>query len=143
MDSVIGHARQGIRHAWDCVALLLAVAAIAVQAIAPVCLYGIAPSGGAGGVPIVLCTAHGFQTVTLDQNGKPVPAAPDKGSSDGLCPMCVAFHAAPPVLLAAALLLGLIYFWFRADPVPRSVPIRLRRAAFSFDTRGPPAAFAV
>ena len=127
------------RRAFDFAALVLALAALAVQAIAPICLYGFSASHAPGGVPIVLCTAHGFQTVTLDANGKPVPPAPDQGSSDGLCPMCVAFHAVPLLAMPAALLLAVLLSWRKADRATDFAPVLLRRAYASFVTRGPPA----
>ncbi len=119
------------------IALLLGLAAMVVQAIAPICLSGFSAQTGSGGFPIVLCTAHGFQSVVLDENGKPVPAPPKDGS-DGLCPMCVAFHSAPIVATAAALLLGVVFSWQYADRfIISNVPVP-RRAYSSFITRGPP-----
>ncbi len=134
------HRNIRFRRAIDFVALAFGLAALAVQAIAPICLSGFAAPRSAGGFSLVLCTAHGFQTVTLDANGKPVPAAPDNGGSDGLCPMCVAFHSAPVLAVAPALLLAFLLFWRSAEPFVNSVRLLLRRAYESFETRGPPAA---
>ena len=128
-----------LRRAIDFVALLFGLAALMVQAIAPICLSGFPASGAADGFSIVLCTAHGFQSVSLDANGKPIPAAPDKGNSDGLCPMCVAFHSAPVLALTGALVLAIVLFWRSADRGMDRTPVLLRRAFLSFVTRGPPA----
>jgi hypothetical protein len=129
-----------VRRAVDFVALVFGLAALAVQVIAPICLSGFPAARATGGLSIVLCTAHGFQTVTLDVNGKPIPAAPDNGGSDGLCLMCVAFHSAPLLAVTAALFLAVLLFWRSADRFVNFAPVLLRRAYISFETRGPPAA---
>jgi hypothetical protein len=124
---------------FDFVALVFGLAALAVQAIAPICLSGFAAPRSSGGFSIVLCTAHGFQSVTLDQNGKPIPAAPAKDGSDGLCQMCTAFHSAPLIVTPAAAILIFLLFWSRSDQIIASDAPVLRRAYASFVTRGPPA----
>ena len=134
--------RSNLRRAIDFVALFFGLAALAVQAVAPICLSGFPTSRAANGFSIVLCTAHGFQTLTLDADGKPLPAAPDKGGSDGLCPMCVAFHSAPVLVLTGTLVLAVLLFWRRADRIVNIKPVLQRRAYESFETRGPPAALA-
>jgi hypothetical protein len=130
--------RSSFRRRFDFVALLFGLAALTVQAIAPICLSGFPPGRSADGFSIVLCTVHGFQTVTLDANGKPLPATPDKSNPDGLCPICTAFHAAPLLGVAAAFLLAVLLSWRSVDPVAHFAPPLLRRAYTSFVTRGPP-----
>lgn len=129
------------RRAVDSVAVGLGLLAFVVQAIAPLCLNGIA-SQRTGGFPIVICTLHGSQTVTLDANGNPVPVSPGKDGSDSQCPMCAAFHAAPLLAPFAALLLAILFFSHYADRFV-FVPARVARRAYTaFVTRGPPAALA-
>jgi len=82
----------------------------------------------------VLCTAHGFQTVTVDADGKPVPNTP---SQDQTCPLCVAMHAAGAFIPAALLFLFVPLF----VPQRASAAIRVRvrnRHHVSYVTRGPP-----
>jgi len=78
--------------------------------------------------------------VALDANGNPVAPGPDKDSSDGLCPMCVAFHAAPVLALASGFVLSVLLVWRGADRIVDFGPIVLRPAFSSFITRGPPLA---
>jgi hypothetical protein len=127
------------RRGFEFVALVFGLAALAVQAIAPICLSGFPAPHSSGGIPIVLCTAHGFQTVTLDADGKPIPATPAKDGSDGLCQMCTAFHSASAIVSPAALILIALFIWSRADRIVASDAPALRRAFALFITRGPPA----
>src|SRR5437764_1435262 len=127
------------RGCFEFVALIFGLAALAVQAIAPICLSGFAAPRSSGGFSIVLCTAHGFQSVTLDQNGKPIPAAPAKDGSDGLCQMCTAFHSAPLIVTPAVLILLVVLFWSQAYQIGSSDAPVLRRTYASFISRGPPA----
>ncbi len=47
--------------------------------------FMLAPSvSGDGSMTVVICTGHGPQIVTLDANGKPIPAKPAAGDL-GLC----------------------------------------------------------
>jgi len=126
------------RRGFELIALICGLAALAVQAIAPICLSGFPAPRSSSGIPIVLCTAHGFQTVTLDANGKPAPAAPAQDGSDWLCQMCTAFHSAPLIVTPAALVLVILLLWSRADRrIASDTPV-FRRAYLSFTTRGPP-----
>ena len=119
-------------------ALFLGFAALVAQAIAPICLSGFPSSRSADGYSIVLCTAHGFQTVALDAYGKPLPPTPDKNAPDGQCPMCVAFHSAPLLGATAALIIAIAIFWYRADASAEPIVPLGRRAYASFLTRAPP-----
>ena len=123
------------QHTTRLVALVFGLAAMVVQAIFPICLSGFTVQNGS--FSIVLCTAHGVQSVAVDDTGKPVPV-PAKDSSDGFCPMCVAFHSAPIVGTVAALLLVFVLSRQFADLfVTGNAPVP-RRAYISFITRGPP-----
>lgn len=86
-------------------ATYIALAAMLLSALLPA---GWMPSGnGAGGPPIVLCTAGGLVQISFDHDGQPHQKAPDKGNSahhDGVCPFAGAPHlaSAPDVATAAA-----------------------------------------
>jgi hypothetical protein len=110
-----------------------------VQAIAPLCAAGLMGSTDhtAGGASIILCTAHGFQTIQIDADGKPLPATPQNQQTS--CPLCSAMHAmtafvppplalavAPPTITAARILLI-------------SVAVPSRKFSLAYVTRGPPA----
>ena len=74
-------------------ALWLGIVALTVQGFMPLCIAGaVAASAASGGQSIVICTAHGFQTIQLDADGNPLPGspAPDHSSSD--CPLCIGCH---------------------------------------------------
>ena len=60
----------------------LFILAFALRALVPAG-FMLAPSA-VGEMTVVLCTGHGPQTITLDADGKPVPAAP-KQSQHTLC----------------------------------------------------------
>jgi hypothetical protein len=127
------------RRSFEFIALVFGLAALAVQAVAPICLSGFPAPHSTNGVQIVLCTGHGFQTITLDADGKPIPAPPARDGSDGLCQMCTAFHSTPLIVTSAAPLLVVLLFSIRENRiVATDVPV-LRRAYSSFITRGPPA----
>jgi hypothetical protein len=118
-------------------ALWLGLIALTLQALAPLCLGGFM-AARTGGSPIVLCTSHGFETVRVDADGKPVPNAPAPDDGNSLCPLCSAVaqatHFTPPVpfILAAPLL----FLLFVAE-ARESVPLLLR-AARAYGSRAPP-----
>jgi hypothetical protein len=62
----------------------LFILAFALRALVPAG-FMLAPSA-VGEMTVVLCTGHGPQTITLDADGKPVPATP-KQSQQRLAPM--------------------------------------------------------
>lgn len=126
----------------DLIAVVFGLLAMAAQAVAPVCFIGFAPAHASGGFSLVICSVHGSQTVTLDANGNPVPASPDKGGSDTQCPMCGAFHAPPLLTPFAGLLVAVLFFWRSATKFAIVTARAPRRAYTFFVTRGPPAAFA-
>jgi len=77
------------------------------------------------GLQMVLCTDHGYQTITIDAQGNPVPITHP-------CPDCVAAMAAQDLPLLAVL------------PAPLQVGQLIAFAAFARDANGrsPPPAFA-
>jgi hypothetical protein len=117
-------------------ALWLGLAALSVQAMAPLCLAGFMPSSeSAGSFPIVLCAAHGIRTLYTDGNNQSQPPSPDDQNS---CPLCSAvaqvanFTAPGPILMLLPIAIGL---------VPESSlarPMRLARRAASYTSRAPP-----
>ena len=117
------------------IALWLGLAALMVQGLAPFCASGIA--GGTGGpiASVVICTVHGFQTVQVGADGKPLPQAPGKSMSD-CCSACHApggFTIASPIPIAAPS--SIAYDGAKFTPAP-VVPARFYS---SYVTRGPPA----
>jgi hypothetical protein len=117
------------------IALWLGVAALMVQGLAPLCAGGMA--GGTGGTiaSVVICTVHGFQTVSVGEDGKPLSQQPGKSMSD-CCSSCHApggFALASPIALGAPSRIA-----YDAGPVaPASVV--LTRFYSSYVSRGPPA----
>lgn len=117
--------------------LWLGLAALTVQAVAPLCAAGFAGGSQTALTSIVLCTAHGFQRIQIDADGQPVPTQGDQKGSD--CFLCVGMHGggafpapvlvsvdAPSISRAAAVF------------VPRILPPQ-RKFASAYVTRGPPA----
>jgi hypothetical protein len=120
------------------VALALGLIAVAAQAIAPICLSGFVGSRATGGISIVLCSAHGLQTINLDANGNPVNGAPDNGNPDSQCPMCVACHAASLLVPLAVTLIAVLFLWSHEDRFS-IVALRIQRRVYApYLTRGPP-----
>ena len=115
-------------------ALWLGLTALSVQALAPLCLAGMMAEGG--GSEIVLCTAHGFQTVHVDANGKPVPApASDQNST---CPLCAAVSHATTFTTPAVFVLLAPTAVAESVP-PQSSRVALRTAHTLYRGRAPPA----
>jgi hypothetical protein len=75
--------------AFRALALWLGLFALMIQAMAPLCLSG---QTSASGNSIIICTAHGFETVTLDADGKPTKNAPDSAHHNSDCALCGACH---------------------------------------------------
>ena len=116
-------------------ALWLAIAAMMLRAFVPA---GWMPNIGglANGVPIVICSGSGAQTVLVDPDGKPVqPANP---TDHGVC----GFAASGPLALPlAALVLVLLLFSLGTQLVlPQSDLIKSgRRLSGGAGPRAPPA----
>ena len=119
-------------------ALWLGLAALLVQAMAPLCLAGFMSAGATGASSIILCTSHGFETIQIGADGKPLPATPAQDQQGTTCPLCAAMHATtafvpPPLALAAA---PLSVAAARMSVI--SVPVPFRKFSFAYVTRGPP-----
>jgi DUF2946 family protein len=126
------------RSAFRALALSLGFAALMVQAIAPLCLGGLIGSGSPGASSIVLCTAHGFQTVALDSDGNPLPPAPAKSAPDSLCPMCVAFHSGAAFIAPALIFAVLALIFSRERPFIALARLGTSHSYRSYSTRAPP-----
>jgi len=116
------------------VALWLGLAALMVQGLAPLCAGGIGGGTGSNVASVVICTAHGFQTVSVDADGKPLPQAPGKSMSD----CCSACHAGGFIVLSpipVSLPSNIAYDGASIAPAPVLPP----RFYSSYVTRGPPA----
>lgn len=103
-------------------------------------LRGLLPAGmmllpsATSGETIVICTSAGLQTVTLDSEGKPLPANPAQGHT--LCP-CVC-SSCPATAIPAGVALSIPAQEHRVDwPVKpeQVVPARIQCPA---PARGPP-----
>ena len=116
-------------------ALWLAIAAIMLRAFVPA---GWMPNigGPASGVPIVICSGSGAQTVLVDPDGKPVqPANP---TDHGVC----AFAASGPLILPLTVLFLALLLFALGTPLvlPQSDLIAAgRRLSGSAGPRAPPA----
>jgi hypothetical protein len=119
-------------------ALWLGLAALLVQAMAPLCLAGFMSVAAPGASSIILCTAHGFETIQIGADGKPLPATPAQDQQGANCPLCSAMHAAsafmPPTLALANTPLSVT----AARMSFVSVPVPSRKFSFAYVTRGPP-----
>jgi len=129
---------SSFRNAFRALALSLGFAALMVQAVAPLCLGGLISSGPAGASSIVLCTAHGFQTVALDAAGNPLPSAPAKSAPDSLCPMCVAFHSGAAFIAPALIVAVLALVFSRERPLLALARLGTSNSYRSYSTRAPP-----
>jgi hypothetical protein len=115
-------------------ALWLGLAALMVQSVAPLCAPALmgGPSGGVAS--IVICTAHGSETVQIGADGTPLPHPPAHSFSD-CCTACHApggFNVASPIPVAAPS--GIASEGARFEPVS----VVATRFYSSYVTRGPP-----
>jgi hypothetical protein len=129
----------GLGRAGRALALWLCLAALAIQGLAPLCLAGLMPSF-AGTQSIILCTAHGFETVQLGRDGKPVPGTPAPNQQNSTCPLCAGVQAASGLITPVAVVLAVPVFVSRVRRLIASTSISFLRAHFSYVTRAPPAA---
>lgn len=105
---------------------LLVGLAFAVRSLLPVGFMLAVPQAPAAAVEIVICTGHGPQNLTLDDQGVPVPAkAPMSGKN--ICPYAaagaVAVDQAAPQLLVHVVRYAAVSYRvtaeiFRATPKP-------------------------
>jgi hypothetical protein len=111
---------------------LLVGFAFAVRSLLPVGFMLAVPPAPAGAVEIVICTGHGPQNLTLDDQGVPVPAkAPMSGKN--ICPYAaagaVAVDQAAPLLLAHTVSYSSVTYRiareiFHATPKPGALSAR-------------------
>jgi hypothetical protein len=129
---------SGGRRAFQTLALWLGLVALTIQGLAPLCLTGMASTSG--GHSVVICTAHGFETLLIGADGKPLKNAPVTNHQSSDCSLCSVCHAGggfttpSPILFAlpAFAEIGAVRFVIAA-----AIP-RLHR--FSYVTRAPPEA---
>ena len=128
LTAISAETRQAIR----AVALWLGVLALMVQTLAPA--YAASAAGAGKGSSIVICTAHGFQTVRVDADGNAIAGKSSGNSSD----CCNDYHAAggfivpTPVRVPEPFRIVSEASWFAA---PASIAPRFYS---SYVTRGPP-----
>jgi hypothetical protein len=117
--------------AFRALALWLGLAALLVQSLAPAYARTVTASDGTS---IVICTAHGFQTVQVDAEGNALVGKPSTNAQD-CCTDCQAaggFVVPPPVRIPVP---------FRIvthSPGFASERVILARFYSSYVTRGPP-----
>jgi hypothetical protein len=112
--------------------LWLGLAALMVQGLAPLCTGGPMDGTARGIASIVICTAHGFETVQIDAGGTP----PAKHALD-CCTVCHVpngFTSPPPIF--AAVPFGVAYERARLVATPVITPSFYS----SYVSRAPPAA---
>ena len=119
------------------VALWLGLAALTIQGLAPLCLSGMM-AGAAGIQSIVICTIHGYQTLQVQADGKPIPNAPAPDQQNSTCPICAGFHAAKA--FTAPALVGLVVPTdFTPAPLAiASTPPPSLKSHVSYVSRAPP-----
>ena len=124
------------RRVFKTLALWLGLAALMVQNLAPLCAAGLMGGPSDGVASVVICTVHGYETVAIDSNGKPLPSGPAKNASD-CCTACAApngFTTPSPILVAVPV--SVAFMGARVLPLPVIAP----RIYSSYITRAPPAA---
>ena len=122
----------GTYRAFRALALWLGLVALMAQSLAPA--YAGVVGAGKEGTSIVICTAHGFQTVQLDGDGNAVPGKSSANSQD-CCTDCQAaggFIVPTPVRLPQPfqIVSEAPHFTFVSAIAPRFYS--------SYVTRGPP-----
>ena len=123
---------------WKTLALWLGLAALMVQAVAPLCAAGRVGTGAAGSSNIVLCTAHGLETIRIGADGRPVQDAPaqDQQASCLLCAFC---HTATGFTAPASIGVAAPLIFAQKRGIIAAAPAIASRAYLSYVTRGPPA----
>ena len=126
--------------ALQALALCLSLVAVAVQGLVPFGLSGMLPHRArSDSFTVILCTAHGWETVQIGADGKPLPNAPGAGGPKSKCPICTDLQAAsactpaPTIALALPLNGGRAILWIATPSTPVSRPYS------SYVTRAPPA----
>jgi hypothetical protein len=122
------------RSVFKTLALWLGLAAMMVQATAPLCAAGLMGATGGGVASIVICTAHGFETVTVGADGQPLPAGPVHNAQD----CCAACHAPGGFTAPAPVLVAVPFRIAHEDASFATAPAAAPRFYSSYVTRGPP-----
>jgi hypothetical protein len=99
-----------------------------------------ARANGAGLYSIILCTAHGFETVQIAADGKPAPDAPLPDQQNSTCPICAGFHAGSAFTAPSPLFIAVSPQWKQAPQPVLSAFVVSPRAHFSYVSRAPPVA---
>jgi len=116
-------------------ALTLGLAALMLQALAPLCLAGTASASS--GQSIVICTLHGTQTIQLDADGKAVPPSHDSQSST--CSMCLGAQTARAFTVPTLASVPVPTISAPVEPIVASSITPSFPPHFSYVTRAPPA----
>ena len=104
-----------------------------VHSMAPLCLAGAMASPA--GETVVICTAHGPETVRIGADGAKLPGAPPATDLSLSCIVCAIFHGGVPVLPGSTSV-PLSFAEVKSDLASVSLPVL--RAPFSYRTRAPP-----
>jgi hypothetical protein len=118
---------------------MLGVFALMLQALAPLCLGGM--NASVGGSFIVICTAHGTQTIRLDSNGNPLSNAPVEDQSHSTCFLCLNSHG-PAGFVPSEQVALLVQTVSKQEPRPVYPAVSPRAPHTSYVSRAPPFAFA-
>jgi len=130
------------QRAWKTFGLWLGLAALMVQAVAPLCAAGRVSTGADGSSAIVLCTAHGLETIRIGADGRPLQDAPaeDHHASCFLCVSCPSANATPTPsfigIAAPATGMG-------APAIAAAAPAISLKLHFSYVSRAPPASASI
>jgi hypothetical protein len=120
------------RHAIGAIALWLGVLALMVQSLEPA--YAVSAAAAGQGSSIVICTAHGFQTVRVDADGTATAGKSSANSSD----CCNDYHAAGGFIVPSPVRFAVPFLMGPDAPSFRTQPILVARFYSSYITRGPP-----
>jgi hypothetical protein len=122
----------GTYRAFRALALWLGLAALMVQSLAPA--YAGLAAAGKEGASIVICTAHGFQTVQVDSDDNAVPGKSSANAQD----CCTDCQAAGGFIVPSPLRFAAPFRIMSEAPQFTVAPIVLARLYSSYVTRGPP-----
>jgi hypothetical protein len=114
--------------------MLLGLIALMVQSLAPLCAPALMGGASGGVASVVICTAHGFETLQLSADGQPLPNQPSHNISD-CCSLCHApngFAVASPIRVAVPSSIA------SENTVLVTPPAVAARFYSSYVTRGPP-----
>jgi hypothetical protein len=122
-------------------AALSALQALALWfGIAALMLQGLVPTGAiaADGRSIVICTAHGMETIRLGSDGKPLAAQTNPGSNRLACSVCSDCTAASGFTLPSPILAGQLLAFVEAVLFVPNISAPLTRVYRPYGSRAPP-----